>query len=192
MPKRKSRALALDDLPDLFTLHERHYGFYQPFCEMAADAASVSLARHHKGTNCLVDISRGDKVRTRRKLNWRPPSARAKASLANPDDATRDGAYAIAAATVEVELGLFVISRMDVRTGADYFIGEPGQDLEEAHRLEVSGTHLPSHDVRSRLARKVRQLLHGDSDLPAYACVAGFKVKEIALSGVVTKEQKKT
>jgi hypothetical protein len=192
-PLRRSRPLAnvATDLPDLYSLHQRHFGFYEPVCEMAADAASISLSQHHRGMSCVADVTTAGRDELRRTLRWRRPSRRAKASLANRDDATELGACAVAIATVELELGLFVLQRMDVRTGADYYVGSPGQDLEEAHRLEVSGTHAGDSEVKSRLARKTQQLLKGTSDLPAYACIVSFKTKQIALSDPIRRAPKK-
>ena len=81
---------------------------------------------------------------------------------------------------------------LDIRTGADYYVGTAAQDLETAHRLEVSGTHSEDDEVKARLAKKKKQLIAGTSDLPAYACVVGFKTKQIALSDPIVRTEKKT
>jgi hypothetical protein len=58
-------------------------------------------------------------------------------------------------------------------------------DLEDAVRLEVSGTdHGTPQQIRTRLLQKVNQARHGDSNLPALAAVVGFKASKIALSDV--------
>ena len=140
----------------------------------------MSLSRHHKGTLTNFDLM--GPVSSIRKLSWRRPSKAAKASLKNQDDATRDGAYSVALAAIEAALGLFAISRLDRRTGADYLVGTPGQGMESARRLEVSGTQLDSAAVSARLGEKIAQV--GKGDLPAIACVVGFKVREVAMSPV--------
>jgi hypothetical protein len=78
---------------------------------------------------------------------------------------------------MEKELGLVAISRADTRTGADYYLGMPEDlDLEGAFRLEVSGVDQGDASViRRRLKEKEAQARRGDSCLPAYACVVGFR-----------------
>jgi len=46
--------------------------------------------------------------------------ARELAAWANADDATRDGAYAIALGALEAGFGLLATSRAETLTGADY------------------------------------------------------------------------
>jgi len=92
---------------------------------------------------------------------------------------------------VEVELGLFALSRTDRRTGADYYVGPPdteGLDLEEAYRLEVSGVDAGDESVvNQRLRRKIEQTKQGQVDVPALACVVGFAAKRIALERAEAK-----
>jgi hypothetical protein len=105
---------------------------------------------------------------------------RERAAWANADDATRDGAYAIALSVMEAELGLVSVSRAETLTGADYYLaesvsGEDEDNLERAYRLEVSGVCKGDRSsIHQRLANKVDQARRGDSTLPAYACVVGF------------------
>jgi hypothetical protein len=105
---------------------------------------------------------------------------RERAAWANADDATRDGAYAIALSVMEAELGLVSVSRAETLTGADYYLaesvsGEDEDNLERAYRLEVSGVCKGDRSsIHQLLANKVDQARRGDSTLPAYACVVGF------------------
>jgi len=70
-------------------------------------------------------------------------------------------------------------------TGADYYVGPAGADLETAHRLEVSGVDAGEPLVlRARLARKVKQARAGRSSLPAVACVVGFQKRLILVSSL--------
>jgi hypothetical protein len=102
------------------------------------------------------------------------------------DDATRDGAYALTLAAVELSEGLFAIHRAETRTGADYYIAPAGatlDDLEDCLRLEVSGVDRGSRSmVEQRLREKIEQALAGDSNLPAMAGVVGFRIRVILLS----------
>ncbi|MCE7956437.1 MAG: hypothetical protein DYH06_00635 [Acidobacteria bacterium ACB2] len=151
-------------------------------CRSYAEAASVALDRHHSPpTDFHVTAEDGEGLR---ELAWMPTGARARAAWNNADDATRDGAYAVAAAAVEAEMGLFAVGRADTRTGADYYYASsPAPDLEAALRLEVSGIDRDGEsEVRARLKRKLKQAKAGKSDLPAAACIVAFKARRIAIA----------
>lgn len=174
-PKRQS------PLPPLEALHERHPGFNRPICEAYAQAAAVCLSDSHTSPTDLE--VRRETEECLRSLAWSSPDERARASWANRDDATRDGAYAVSLAAVEVELGLFALARSDVRTGADYYVGPLGADLEACHRLEVSGLrHGSAEDVRTRLREKVKQAKKAGVKTPAFACAVGFGSRVIMLA----------
>ncbi|PYV67336.1 MAG: hypothetical protein DMG96_39645 [Acidobacteria bacterium] len=55
-----------------------------------------------------------------RQLSWLRPTPEVAASWNNSDDAVRDGAYSVALAAVEVELGFVSLLRAEKKTGADY------------------------------------------------------------------------
>lgn len=176
-----------EPLPKLEDLHLRHYGLPQPEGESFARAAGVCLSRHHPEPPVDFHVS-NDRSQSAREVAWTPPDDRTKAAWANRDDATRDGAYAMAIAAVEVECGLVAVSRAEVRTGADYYVApaeaDP-QDLEEAIRLEVSGTDAGEEGtVQQRLRQKVQQTKDGISDSPALACVVAFAARRIAIEEV--------
>ena len=176
MPPQRKPAL-----PALEALHERHPGFNRPICEAYSQAAAVCLSDSHTSpTDLEVHCSSDECVRS---LVWQAPDSGARASWANRDDATRDGAYAVGLAAVEAELGLVALSRSDVRTGADYYVGAPGSDLEDCHRLEVSGVrHGTATDVKARLREKIKQARRGESDVPAWACAVGFGSRTVELA----------
>ena len=56
------------------------------------------------------------------------------------------------------------------------------EDLENCYRLEVSGTDGDETEVNRRLHVKIKQALHGNSDLPALAAVVGFRVRMIVIA----------
>ncbi|HYO13750.1 MAG TPA: hypothetical protein VE685_11200 [Thermoanaerobaculia bacterium] len=168
-------------LPSLRDLYLRHPGLYEPLCRAYADAAAICLAENYVPPveiEILYNNSSGF-----RDLSWEIPAENAKASWNNKDDATEQGAYSVSLAVVEAELGLVALSRAETRTGADYYIGIPGTDLEESYRLEVSGTRSSEmREVQSRLRQKLEQARKGQSNKPALACIVGFGTKTIAIA----------
>ena len=169
-------------------LHKRHYGLTREVSESYIQAARVCFDRHHNSPIELYILN--DQTETNVHLSWQPTDERAKSAWYNKDDATRDGAYACALAATEMMRGLYAIRRMETRSGADYYIGPQNSnedDLENAFRLEVSGTDGSSKDVDQRLIIKVNQARKGDSNLPAIAAIVGFRVKQIKIRTVEEK-----
>jgi hypothetical protein len=115
---------------------------------------------------------------------WEEAGASTRYAHANLDDATRDGAYLLAIAAVEAELNLFTVERATTRTGCDFYVSpqQAPEDLEEAWRLEVSGTNQGKVlDVRARLKEKIEQTGRVTAVLPAMACVVGFEARSIMI-----------
>lgn len=174
----------MPDFPDLRSLHEPvHPGLTRSLCGSYVEAAEVCLSRHHMPptTEFRVACIGHHQNRT---LSWSPPSATALRAYNNQDDATRDAAYIVAIAAVEAELDAVAIWRAETRTGADYYVGDrEAEDLEGAYRLEVSGSDSGSHtDLRYRLNQKIEQARRGESNLPAYAAVVGFREARVLIS----------
>lgn len=172
------------ELPDLRSIRApRHPGVSAAVCEAFSEAAEVCLARHHEPPSTSLQVACAGKESIRC-LKWSAPEETAKLSWKNRDDATRDGAYVVSLAVVEREMGMVALSRADTRTGADYYVGSPGlPDLEEAFRLEVSGVDEGDRaEVRRRLKNKEDQAARGDSFLPAYASVVGFREAAVLVS----------
>jgi hypothetical protein len=149
------------------------------------EAAEVALARHHSPPATTFVVSCGEKG-SERTLEWGLPTPAALRAWNNRDDTTRDGAYIVAIAAVEAEMGLVALMRAETRTGADYYVGEAGSsNVECALRLEVSGVDsgdIPT--VRRRLKQKVQQTREGDSNLPAIAGVVGFREAVVLVSDI--------
>jgi hypothetical protein len=164
-------------LPFLEKLYERHIGLYEPLCRAYADAAGVCLSRHHISPADLTIQNRTDI--SSREISWDIPNERIRRSWANADDATRDGAYCVSLALVEAEFGFVALARAETKTGADYYVGLPEtSDLENAFRLEVSGTDEGDRPViQSRLKEKLDQLKRGNSNRPGIAIIIGFLEK---------------
>ena len=171
--------LPLEDMSD------RHIGLTPEVASCYLQAACVCLDRHHESPtefplNC-------DSQETLTVVEWKPTDDRIKKAWANKDDATRDGAYAMALASTELSKGLVAIHRAETKTGADYYVAPvdgSSDDLENWYRLEVSGTDGDEYRVKVVLNQKVEQTKKGNSNLPALAGVVGFKVKQIFVKTV--------
>jgi len=157
-------------------LSRRHFGVVDGIASSYSEAARVCLDRHH--TSPTVFRLQDNDTHDTASVEWVRSDERLRGALANKDDATRDGAYGIAIAAIEVLRGLVAVRRAETRTGADYYLGEPGdtlEDLEASFRLEVSGTDQGNESIiRGRLREKVDQAARGNSNLPAIASVVGF------------------
>jgi hypothetical protein len=116
------------------------------------------------------------------------PNDQIRGAWANDIDTTEFGAYGVALAAVELVVGLVAVRRAETRTGSDYYVAAPTtptDDLEDWHRLEVSGTDEGNEvTVQSRLREKQRQAASGNANLPALAAVVGFKCKVVAIAAV--------
>lgn len=173
-------------LPDLRSLRDpRHPGLTDAVCEALSEAAEVALSRHHQPpvTRFAIDHAGSQNHRS---LKWSAPTSAALRAWNNRDDATRDGAYIVAIAAVEAEMGLVALSRAETRTGADYYVGQgEASDLEDAVRLEVSGVDAGDQsEVRRRLVQKIEQTRKGRSNLPAMSGIVGFRVATVLLSDI--------
>ena len=164
-------------------LETRHPGLTRAVASTFYEAACVCLERHHNSPVTFSVFSGGAFIDAL--VEWAIPDARCKAAHANEIKATEEGAYACALAAVEITQGLIAIHQAETRSGADYYLGEPGNsvyDLEGSRRLEVSGVdHGNASAVDSRLRQKIDQALAGRSNLPALAGVVGFGAKLIKL-----------
>lgn len=154
----------------------RHPGVSAAVCESFAEAAEICFARHHRPPETLLSI-RCCGSSTSTLLPWNEPTEDARRAWNNRDDATRDAAYVVSLATIESELGFVALARAETLSGADYYVGQPGcDDLETAHRVEVSGVDTGDQtSLRRRLREKLRQAAEGASNLPAMASVVGFR-----------------
>jgi hypothetical protein len=173
--KLQTKSVKPEVFPKLAELHKSHFGLVKEVAQCFAQAADVCFDRHHRSPHDLAIKS--EKHSMIRQHRWRKPSERAKASWANKDDATRDGAYAVCIASLEVAEGLYAIGRAETRTGADYYLDKKkaAKDLERAYRLEVSGTDGSEADATTRFRIKKNQTSEGESVVPAFAAVVSFK-----------------
>ena len=170
----------------LRNMAERHRGLTHGKAETFFEAACVCLDRHHASPTQFSIENRGAVLDTI--VQWEAPDERVRAAYANKIDTTEEGAYGCVIAAAELSERLYAVRRAETGTGADYYLGPPGEeldDLEACLRLEVSGTDSPSRAaVDRRLREKIDQARRGNSNLPAMAGVVGFQVRLILLEGV--------
>lgn len=164
----------------------RHPGISQGLSLACEEAARVCLDRHHSSP---IEITIDDSSNVfKAEVVWLASDRALLHQWANDTDATEQGATALALACVELSRGLVAIRRAETRTGADYYVsapGTPGDDLESAVRLEISGTSDESPNVlKGRLKRKLAQAANGRSNVPAMAIVVGFPQKRILSADV--------
>lgn len=177
--------------PLLFAnLHERHVGVTEHLSQSYLEAACVCLDRHHVSPTEFLIIDNGEVGGA--EVRWTATDARTRIGWGNKDDATRDAAYAMCLAAVELTRGLVAVSRAETRTGADYYLGEPGKaldDLEASYRLEISGVDEGNHTlINARLRQKLEQARKGISNLPAIASVVGFRATQIASADLAIEQ----
>jgi hypothetical protein len=172
------------ELP-LNELEKRHPGVTAAIASTFCEAAAICLQRHHSAP-ADINIKHNDELVATAK--WEEPDESSLRAWANEIDATEAGAYGLALAAVEVSDGFVAYARAETRTGADYYLGQAGadlDDLENSHRLEVSGISLADEaKINARLRRKVAQAKAGSSNLPAIAAVVGFSNKTVLMEDV--------
>lgn len=170
---------------EIHDLHTRHPGVSLGVSLSYSEAAEVCLDRHHSSPTTF-QLERNASLSV--SVQWFQPLPRLKKSWANDIDATEAGAYCLALAAIEKTDGLVAVSRAEKLTGADYYLGEPGEpfdDLEASKRLEVSGVDLGGLAVlQQRLRVKVKQAQAGKSSLPALAAVVGFAERRVLVMDV--------
>jgi hypothetical protein len=166
-------------------LDDRHPGLLPSTAANYLDAARVCLDRHHSSP-VNFNLSNNQQI-TQSQLNWLPTNDRERSAWANLEDATRDGAYALALAALEQLCGFVAVRRAQSRTGADYYISpidRNPEDFEQCYRLEISGTHLKTAAIQQRLRQKINQTQLGNCPLPAIAAIVGFREKVIIIQTV--------
>ncbi len=107
----------------------RHPGLTQPIATSYLEAARVCLDRHHTSPTEFAVQNGTETVSAL--VEWEATDERSRGAWANHIDATEAGAYACALAAVELTGGLVAIRRAETGTGADYYIGPPGQPIDD-------------------------------------------------------------
>lgn len=168
----------------LSNMADRHPGLTPNLANALAEAARVCLDRHHQSPADFSVSCKGQQGRAQ--VEFEKPDPRMIAANANDPDATRDAAYSISFAAVERLEEMVVVARAEAMSGADWYIAPVGTavgDLEDAVRLEVSGTDLgDSRECQRRLLQKVAQTQAPGHPITAIASVVGLKSTTILIA----------
>lgn len=170
----------------LLGMADRHIGLTPEVAACYVQAARVCLDRHHTSPTDFTLSEEPENYPA--VVEWEAADARARAAWANEIDTTEAGAYACALAAVELMKGLYAVRRAETKSGADYYVGPAGQeldDLENCFRLEVGGRDtISAGRLAGVLREKVQQTIDGEGNLPAIAIAVGFHAKLILLQAV--------
>lgn len=153
-----------------------------------AEAASVCCRRFHPMPPPATSfaIQRGDHE-WRIGITWRAPGEVVAGSHNNDLDATRDGAYAVAVASLHVVEGWRVLGRAQSASGADLLALREGDAADDFIKVEVSGISAGTDlrglgELRRRLREKIVQVQKGNLELPGIAVVVGFELARVLVS----------
>lgn len=171
----------------LENLETRHPALTSAMAAAFYEAASVCFDRHHSKPS-QIDVYFDDSRTITLIADWLDISPTMVRTYANTIDTTEWGAYGVSFAAIEWE-GLVAIHRAETMSGADFYVAPEGSDpddLENAVRLEVSGTDAGTRSTcRQRLKAKVDQTKKAKHSVPAIASVVGFSEKIVLVSGEV-------
>ena len=106
----------------------------QPAPPRESPLPALDLSRHHTSP-VDFDVNRGARI-VSRQVTWNPPSPEQLRAWNNADDATRDGAYSVCLAAVEVETGFVAVARAETRTGRLLF----GTVFQRLRRVSQAGS----------------------------------------------------
>lgn len=156
---------------------ERHPGISQDGAGSLTEAARVALARHNTSPTSVgvIDGQTEDGL----ELEWMAPDDRSRAFWSDGARATEWAAEAVAIVAVEALRGLVVVSRAARGSHVDYFIGAPGDGLQNARGLEVAGIDRGS--LAALLASKRDQARRNPERLPAIAVAVRFEEPHVMM-----------
>lgn len=107
-------------------------------------------------------------------LHWKTPGDVVRDTYADMQEATGEGAVAVAIAIIVSITEYSVVRRAKKKTGFDYWLGQKQGSLET--RLEISGVLDGTQaQIDRRLKKKMEQMIPSDNGgLPGYAVAIGF------------------
>lgn len=163
---------------DAAELVERHPGLSSGVAGAMVEAAAVALDRRH-ASPVDMDIADGS-VRETHPLSWSEPDGRARLAWNDMGRTTEWAAEAVAVLSVEQMRGLVVVKRAPRGSRADYYVGRPGDSLEQAVLLEVGGTD--DHSLMTLLDEKLEQAAANPDQMPALAAVVRFREPRVMIA----------
>jgi hypothetical protein len=171
-----------DYLPRVRQLYRKHFGLTKSLSQAYEEAVCVCLDGGDSPTR--FDVENGETVASRLLL-WETPTERERRAWANTIDRVEAAAYGVAIAAIEIELGLVAIGRAHTLSGADYYLAPAngGDYLENAYRLEVSGTtSSEGRRIHERMRQKLQQVARPSN--PSLACVVSFGAPAILIETI--------
>jgi hypothetical protein len=150
--------------------------------ETLALAASVILGHvHGVKERDAAGIHEGDS-RREAEIHRVPVDDRARAAYGDLQEATEEGAEAVALMVTRRVLNRIVVQRLPKGTGADYLMRVPEAALDDSYeRLECSGIAEGQDSATSRLRSKLDQLARFPSQPPGRAVVTNFRMKPVEI-----------
>ncbi|MFB6263856.1 MAG: hypothetical protein ABEL76_09575 [Bradymonadaceae bacterium] len=112
-------------------------------------------------------------------FHWEETGPLEERSHNDEERAREDGAYAVAFVVAHELEDQVAVKQLQKGTGADFLIVPRDGSLNEARRLEVSGTASETVDLTSRLRQKLNQIRAGQSYQPGTAIVVDFREAEV-------------
>ncbi len=173
--RRNPKRIAVEELR-LDELGEGTPGITAEWGGYLAQAAAVCLEEqyHRCGVEMQMD---GDYERTF-SISWGPVTDQIRRCLGDEEEATENGAYAIAALSITRITDLVVVHRSAKGGGFDFWLGsvEDSDTLFQGKaRLEVSGIRKGTEaTIRKRVREKVDQTRTSDGSSEAYINVVEF------------------
>jgi hypothetical protein len=148
-------------------------------CETFAAAASVALERAHGVRDVDAATVLRDEAAREATIVRTGVDDIERATWADPNEATEDGAVGIAILVAREELGLVAFRRLVTGTGADYCVAAPTHGDDEYERLECSGLAKGEEPAGARLRSKLKQMARGNDKRPGWAVVTDFKTEPV-------------
>jgi hypothetical protein len=142
---------------------------------MMAQAAVVCL--DHEAHTAAVRLVVEGAFTAEFSLSWSEEVTEAKRRFWNDlEEATQQGAYAVAILLIRALTGYTIIERSRKGTGFDWWLGTEDSLFQGKARLEVSGIlHGTTRRINSRLKARIRQTWQSDNlALTAYIVVVEF------------------
>lgn len=139
----------------------------------AAEAATVCFFENGHMARTELTITGSESALV--EVNWTDPTPAICRSHNDHQDATKDGAVAIAALCAPILFGKKVGQQSKKGTGFDYYLeSNDGFLFQNAVALEISGILCNRDDIEPRVRQKIRQVQKGGAMLDTRVLVVEF------------------
>jgi hypothetical protein len=179
---------------DIYSLYFRHPGMAKEIADNLAVNAAVCMERHSRSPRTWSVRADQDHP-IDYVTSWEMPTPAQVRACANQDDATRDGAYGLALAAIDVHLGYVALRRAEGRTGVDFYVIPAGTEVSPSPDLDIERDDLVGFEVsgisddtdsmlRTRVNRKIEQVRSGKLPFQSIVGVVGFRSARIVFRRV--------